>query len=86
MSRPTGARNCICPVAVGYVFAFVMLTATLRDGMPLGVAYGIWAAAGVAVTATASHRLFHAALTRRMLGAIALIAADVLILELGAGH
>ncbi|MBX7434000.1 QacE family quaternary ammonium compound efflux SMR transporter [Mycobacterium sp. Y57] len=81
-----GRPKLYLPVAIGYVFAFAMLTATLREGMPLGVAYGIWAAAGVAITAIASHRLFHEALTRRMLGGIALIAVGVLLLELGAGH
>ncbi|WP_348728669.1 SMR family transporter, partial [uncultured Mycolicibacterium sp.] len=41
-------------VVVGYLLAFTLLAGSLRAGMPLGVAYGIWAAAGVALTATAS--------------------------------
>ena len=42
-------RRWYAGVGVGYVVAFVMLTLTLAAGMPLGVAYGIWAAAGVAL-------------------------------------
>ncbi|KWX65542.1 multidrug efflux SMR transporter [Mycobacterium sp. NAZ190054] len=73
-------------VAVGYVLAFTLLWFSLRHGMPLGVAYGIWAAAGVALTAVASKLLFGEPLTRRMLGGIALIAVGVLLVELGTGH
>lgn len=73
-------------VLVGYVFAFALLAATLRHGMPLGVAYGIWAAAGVALTALASRVLFGEALTVRMVGGIALIAAGVLLVEAGGTH
>lgn len=73
-------------VAVGYAIAFTLLWASLRQGMPLGVAYGIWAAAGVALTAMASRLLFHEPLTRKMVGGIALIVVGVLLVELGAGH
>lgn len=73
-------------VVVGYVAAFTLLWASLRQGMPLGIAYGIWAAAGVALTALASHVLFAEPLTRRMVGGIVLIAAGVLLVELGAAH
>ena len=72
-------------VVVGYLLAFTMLAGSLRAGMPLGVAYGIWAATGVALTAFASRYLFKEALTARMLGGIALIVAGVLLLEIGAG-
>ena len=42
------------PVAVGFVSAFVILAAILRRGMALGVAYGIWSASGVVLTAALS--------------------------------
>lgn len=71
-------------VVVGYLLAFTLLAGSLRAGMPLGVAYGIWAAAGVALTATASRYLFQEAVTPRMLGGIALIVVGVLLLEVGA--
>lgn len=73
-------------VVVGYVFAFTLLWASLRHGMPLGVAYGIWAAAGVALTAAASRLLFDEPLTPKMLAGIALIVVGVLLVELGAVH
>ncbi|MGZ8802788.1 MAG: DMT family transporter [Mycobacterium sp.] len=73
-------------VVIGYVIAFTMLLGSLRQGMPLGVAYGIWAAAGVAITAVASRFLFQEPLTRRMLGGIGFIVIGVLLIELGAGH
>ncbi|GAB16790.1 putative drug resistance transporter [Gordonia effusa NBRC 100432] len=70
-------------VGVGYLSAFGALLASLRHGMPLGIAYGIWAAAGVALTALASRILFGEMLTRRMIAGIGLIAAGVLLMELG---
>ena len=73
-------------VAVGYVVAFTFLTLTLDEGMGLGVAYGIWAAAGVALTAVASRLLFDEPLTPVMLAGIALIIGGVLLVELGAAH
>lgn len=71
-------------VVAGYLVAFVMLTLSLQAGLALGVAYGIWAAAGVALTAVASRVLFGEPLNLTMAGGIALIAAGVLLMELGA--
>lgn len=82
----TGRRAWYAVVAVGYAGAFAALTATLAAGLPLGVAYGIWAAVGVALTAVASHVLFDEPLTPVMGAGIALIAAGVLLVELGASH
>ena len=73
-------------VITGYLAAFAMLTATLKAGLPLGVAYGIWSAGGVAVTAIASRFLFGEPLTRTMVAGIALIMAGVLLVELGSAH
>lgn len=73
-------------VVIGYAAAFAMLAASLRHGMPLGVAYGIWTASGVALTAVASRMLFGEALTAKMVGGIALIAVGVLLVEMGGAH
>ena len=73
-------------VGIGYALAFVLLSLTLRAGMPLGVAYGLWSAGGVAVTAMASRLLFGEPLTRTMVAGIALIMAGVLRVELGSAH
>jgi hypothetical protein len=58
----------------------------LNEGLGLGVAYGIWAAAGVALTAVASKILFKEPLIPVMMGGIALIIGGVLLVELGAAH
>ena len=73
-------------VGIGYALAFVLLSLTLRAGMPLGVAYGLWSAGGVAVTAIASRLLFSEPLTRTMVAGIVLIMAGVLLVELGSPH
>ena len=70
-------------VAVGYVGAFAALAMCLRAGMGLGVAYGIWGATGVAVTALLSWWLFDEPLTILMGVGIIVIAAGVLCIELG---
>lgn len=58
----------------------------LDAGLTIGVAYGIWTACGVALTAIASRILFREPLTRLMMVGIGLIAAGVLLIELGASH
>lgn len=70
-------------VATGYVGAFAALGGTLRAGMPLGVAYGIWGATGVALTAALSTALFAEPFTPLMGAGIALIIGGVLLVELG---
>ena len=70
-------------VAVGYTAAFSLLWLALRDGMPVGVAYGVWAAFGVALTALFSALIFGEALTPVMLIGIGLVIAGVLCVELG---
>ncbi|MBE1531335.1 DMT family transporter [Actinomadura algeriensis] len=85
-SQPGGSRAWLAAVAVGYLAAFGLLTLVLHDGLGIGVAYGIWAATGVALTAIASRVLFREALTKVMGLGIVLIAAGVLFIELGAAH
>lgn len=70
-------------VVVGYAGSFVLLSQVLRMGMPLGVAYGIWGATGVALTAVLAWALFGDPLTPTMLAGIGLIAAGVLLVEVG---
>lgn len=70
-------------VAVGYVGAFTLLAFVLRTGMPLGVAYGVWAASGVALTALLSLVLFDEPLTPLMGLGIIVVMAGVLCVEIG---
>jgi small multidrug resistance pump len=70
-------------VAAGFVAAFAFLTAVLRQGMPIGVAYGVWAALGVALTSVLSAVLYDEPFTGLMAAGIALIMGGVLLVELG---
>jgi len=70
-------------VAVGYVAAFVLLSSALERGLALGVAYGIWAAAGVTAVAILSIPIFGESLTAVQFAGIGLVVAGVLALELG---
>lgn len=76
-------------VVLGFTAAFAFLTAVLRRGMGLGVAYGIWAATGVALTTTLSSVIYDEPFTGVMGIGIVLIIGGVLLVELGsqaAGH
>ena len=86
MSAVTGRRFWVVLVGLCYVSAYGFLALVLKAGMDLGVAYGIWAAAWVALTAVLSRILFKEPLTRVMALGILLIAAGVLLVELGASH
>ncbi|GAA1493070.1 DMT family transporter [Curtobacterium herbarum] len=78
-----GKKRFYVPVAIGYVVAFSLLAVALTLGLPIGVAYGIWAATGVALTAVLGRVLFREPLTRLMLAGIGLIIVGVLLVELG---
>lgn len=70
-------------VATGYSASFLLLALVLRRGMPVGVAYGIWAACGVAITAVAAAVLFADPLNWVMgVGFVAII-GGVLLIETG---
>jgi small multidrug resistance pump len=72
------------PVVIGYAGAFIALTFVLRLGVGVGVAYGIWAAAGVALTAILATVIFGDPLTMLMGAGIVLVIGGVLCVELGA--
>jgi small multidrug resistance pump len=77
----------IAPVVAGYLASFYLLWLSLSLGMPVGIAYGIWTACGVALVAVIARFLFAEPLTWVMLAGIALIVAGVLTIELaGAVH
>lgn len=68
----------------GYVLSFTCLTLALRAGVPLGVAYGIWGAAGVALTAGLSAVIFDEPFTGLMILGVVLVIAGVLCVDVGA--
>ena len=73
-------------VGVGYVLAFTMLSLSLGKGIPLGIAYAIWAGVGVVLVAIISWLVFHEPLTLVQVLGMALVVAGVTMLELGGKH
>ena len=74
-------RAWIAPVVAGYVASFTLISWTLSLGMPVGIAYGVWSACGVALVALLAKVLFGEPLTPMMVGGIALIIVGVLTIE-----
>lgn len=75
------------PVVMAYLVSFYLLWLVLRLGMPIGIAYGVWTACGVALVAVIARYVFKDPLTLKMLAGIGLIVAGVLVIELaGAVH
>lgn len=70
-------------VVAGYGASFLFLALTLRNGKGIGVAYGIWGASGVVLTALASWALFDEPISPLMAVGFALIAGGVVVVELG---
>lgn len=68
---------------IGVVGAYFLLSLSLKAGMPLGVAYGIWAALGITVLACISAIYFKEQLSTVQIIGIVLIIGGVLALELG---
>lgn len=73
-------------VVLGYLVAFVALAQVLKNGLPIGVAYGIWAAAGVALVALIGAVFLGESLSPMMIIGLVLVVAGVLLLELGRAH
>ena len=73
-------------VVIGYGGAFYALSQALARGLPLGVAYGTWAAIGVALVAIIGAVLLGESLTWTQIGGIALVMAGVMALESGGRH
>jgi small multidrug resistance pump len=71
-------------VVVGYVASFVVFAGALRCGMTMGVAYAIWSAFGVMLTAIFSAVLFSERLTWLMLVGFVSLVAGVVLIESGA--
>lgn len=70
-------------IVIGYVIAFAFLAWALSLGMPIGIAYGVWAATGVALTAVLAKFLLGESLTRLSAVGIVVIAVGVTLVELG---
>jgi small multidrug resistance pump len=73
-------------VVVGYVVAFAVLARLLNDGFPVGVAYAVWAAAGIAAVALIGALFLNEPITWTMAGGLVLVIGGVVMLELGRAH
>ena len=73
-------------VGVGYVLAFTMLSLSLSRGVPLGIAYAIWAGIGVVAVALISWIAFGESLTWTQILGMALVGLGVVLLEVGGKH
>ena len=78
-----GRRRWYALVVPGYVVSFALLALALDAGLGLGVAYGVWTAVGVALTAILSRLVYGETLSRTMVVGIVLIGAGVVLLETG---
>ncbi|KAA0084787.1 QacE family quaternary ammonium compound efflux SMR transporter [Mycolicibacterium sp. P9-64] len=81
-SSATGNKFLLIPVIVGYALSFALLTVCLSRGMPVGIAYGIWTACGVALVAILAKFLFKEPLTWLMGVGICCIIVGVLTIEM----
>lgn len=73
-------------VIVGFLLSFWMLSLTLSAKVPLGIAYAIWAGAGVVLVAIVSWVAFRETLTLVQIIGMGLVIGGVVMLELGAKH
>jgi small multidrug resistance pump len=73
-------------VVVGYALAFTALSRALKMGMPIGVAYAIWSAVGVAAVAIIGWRFLGEHLNLTMVAGLVLVVAGVVTIELGRMH
>ncbi|CRK60545.1 Ethidium bromide-methyl viologen resistance protein EmrE [Alloactinosynnema sp. L-07] len=73
-------------VIVGYGVAFTALAKLLKQGFPVGVAYAVWAAIGVAAVALIGALFLDEPFTPVMGLGLAMVIGGVLLLELGRTH
>jgi small multidrug resistance pump len=72
----------IAPIITGYLLSFYLLYVSLGLGMPVGIAYGVWSACGIALVALIARFLFKEPLTPVMGLGIVLIVTGVLTIEM----
>ncbi|SDS62318.1 DMT family transporter [Microlunatus soli] len=73
----------ILGVVFSYLAAFALLGRALRSGMRLAIAYGIWGAAGVAVTALLGGLIFGEVLSATSVIGLGMVVAGAFVVETG---
>lgn len=76
-------RAWLAPVVTCYAVSIAFLALALNGGMPVGVAYGVWTATGIALVALLARAIWSDPLTARMIAGIAIIAVGVVLVETG---
>jgi small multidrug resistance pump len=71
---------------LGYVIAYAAFARLLQGGFPVGVAYAIWAAAGVAAVALIGAIFLHEGFSLTKAAGLVLVVSGVIVLELGKAH
>ncbi|VXB88285.1 DMT family transporter [Nocardioides sp. AX2bis] len=82
-SRGLRRPGWVAATAGAYLLAFGLLALVLQRGMPVGVAYGVWAALGIVITAVAGRLLFRDPLNAPMVAGMVVVLAGVALVELG---
>lgn len=82
-SRGLRRRRWVAVVVVAYLLAFAALALVLQHGTPVGVAYGVWAALGIVLTAVAGRVLFRDPLNTPMIVGMVVVLTGVALVELG---
>ncbi|MFF0149539.1 small multidrug resistance pump [Amycolatopsis sulphurea] len=70
-------------VIAGYGFAFFALSQVLKAGLPIGVVYAVWAAAGVALVALVGVLFLKEPINLAMIAGILMVIGGVVLIELG---
>lgn len=73
-------------VVLGYLVAFGALSQVLKMGMPIGVAYAIWCAFGIAMVAGIGAVFLGEGLNPTMVVGLLLVIGGVVTIELGSAH
>ncbi|WP_179775835.1 DMT family transporter [Amycolatopsis endophytica] len=71
-------------VVAGYLVAFAALASVLKRGMPVGVAYAIWAAVGVAAVAIIGVLFLGEPVNLTIVAGLVLVIGGVVLIEVGA--
>lgn len=77
-----GSKLVWIPVTALYVASYAMLALTLHSGVPVGIAYALWAAIGLTLTTACSRIFFQERITARMALGLVFIAVGVALIEL----
>lgn len=77
-----GSKLIWLPVTALYVSSYAMLALTLKSGVPVGIAYALWAALGLLITTVSSRIFFRERISDKQALGLVLIMIGVAIIKL----